>query len=800
MGQSPAITFMMEFTKPHKTYVDYTNKKEKVSLENEWMVEQEQQQTEDISMELLEAIHQEVPEQQLDFREYIDYMNRTYATKEKVTDDVTPLFNQTFNQAPKSVITDLKKKLELANENGSLLWKGVLSFDTHFLAKQGILDKETNKVDQRFIKEAVREAMPALLKKEGLENSAFWWGDIHLNTENVHVHIGISEIESTRELFYYAPRRQFERKGQFSKQSFKTVKSHVFHHLLNEKDRDRMIRKEQIIANVKTDLVRNVIQKKGGPLKNEVFFLEQAYTHLPVNKKWRYGSNAKEFAISKFYLNRYLDSYLQNSGQRDYQEFRKETVDFLMTYQTAYTAEEVNQTYEKIRHVEGKEVKRIAKTKGFDVEEFLTKRELDLRERLGNRILEHMREELSSHVEEEMNIVHFSEKNQESILNQRPTATMIRTAESWKAQGYRVKENEQSILVAVPIFELDENGEPTEQLLGFEKQPYYDRSQTEVDPSNRKRPSVDGLVALSSEELMELIALVKEQSSEAPPSKGDLGIYKYALRLKGLEEQRAVLLNEKETLMDIQPLATDAAFIQFKLAEIGERMTLNGALTTSNWTLTSAEKSKRNHLKEKYEDVVRLPIKRATNQLVSKQVERLEQEFQLASQVKDFSIFTLLKGEEATRARYLGDIVARIDILKAKQHIHQNNEQIATLTDEAKIHELKKENGQAFNFLKKAYTQLLGVDDRLYEAEKMLSQIQTHSTSLEEFHRNMKKTNSQRLSEMPYSTHRVRHVTTSFMQGLSSALKGNKNKAAFQRKAREAEQEEREEKRKEHSR
>ena len=49
-------------------------------------------------------------------------------------------------------------------------------------------------VNQKAIKTAVMNAMPDYLKAEGLDNpQTFWWGDIHLNTNHVHVHLAISQ-------------------------------------------------------------------------------------------------------------------------------------------------------------------------------------------------------------------------------------------------------------------------------------------------------------------------------------------------------------------------------------------------------------------------------------------------------------------------------------------------------------------------------------------------------------------------------------------------------------------------------
>lgn len=152
------------------------------------------------------------------------------------------------------------------------------------------------------------------------------------------MHFGISEIESKREKFYQ-PRHRMEYRGNFSQKTIQKCKSDVFHGLINDKTRSALLRKEQILANLKTNLIDQVVQENRVVRSTEKNFLEQAYNHLPFQKKWRYGSNAKDFAVSKFFLDKYLDSYFEHDGKGLYQEFLQETRDFLQTYEGAYSAE-----------------------------------------------------------------------------------------------------------------------------------------------------------------------------------------------------------------------------------------------------------------------------------------------------------------------------------------------------------------------------------------------------------------------------------------------------------------------------
>ena len=364
---SPSITFMLQYTEANSGFVDYTNRDEAIEVDNELNLETHRQNIESLTEDELQKIQAEVPETKLNFQEYIDYMNRSYAT-ENQNKEMTAIFTKEANYLQHSKVTELKSKLEQAYQNGSLLWQGVISFDNDFLAKEGLYDLETGKVDQQAIKSVIREALPRLIEKEGLSDSSFWWANIHLNTDNIHVHFGLSEVESAREKIFYRPRGRMEFRGNFSQKTIERFKSDVFHGLLNEQTRGMIVRREQILANIRSELINSVFRDQKIRSSAEKNFLEQAYNHLPMDKKWRYGSNARDFAVSKFFLDRYLDSYLENDGKELYQEFLKETKDFLETYRGAYSAGKKS-TYEKIRKLDGRVEKTQQEAAGYHLQQ-----------------------------------------------------------------------------------------------------------------------------------------------------------------------------------------------------------------------------------------------------------------------------------------------------------------------------------------------------------------------------------------------------------------------------------------------
>ena len=563
VSSSPSITFMLQYTEANSGFVDYTNRDEAVEVDNELNLETHRQNIESLTEDELQKIQAEVPETKLNFQEYIDYMNRSYAT-ENQSEEMTAIFAKEANYLQRSKVTELKSKLEQAYQNGSLLWQGVISFDNDFLAKEGLYDLETGKVDQQAIKSVIREALPRLIEKEGLSDSSFWWANIHLNTDNIHVHFGLSEVESAREKIFYRPRGRMECRGNFSQKTIERFKSDVFHGLLNEQTRGMIVRREQILANIRSELINSVFRDQKVRSSAEKNFLEQAYNHLPMDKKWRYGSNARDFAVSKFFIDRYLDSYLENDGKELYQEFLKETKDFLETYRGAYSAGKKS-TYEKIRKLDGRVEKTQQEATGYHLQQLIANREKELRERLANRILNLFRENAPeiADVRLEKNLSNFSVKNQQMILEQDPNASVIKTLDAWKKLGYELKDRAKPLEITKPVYAAyDKHG------TGLGRPEYvtelvYDVSQMKEDLL-QKQLSLRDLSLFSSADLKELVEAAKKKSDRSLKERQELGTFRYALKLSLLEEKQSSLSVRKTLFDQIQPLETDKQFIELK--------------------------------------------------------------------------------------------------------------------------------------------------------------------------------------------------------------------------------------------
>lgn len=784
---TPSVTFMLQYTGANSGFVDYTNRAEAVDIDNELSVSTSEQLIDDVGIDQLKKIQAEVPEQSLNFPEYIDYMNRSYAT-EKQTSNKTAVFNQHKNHLSQEEVRQLKNQLETAYQNGSLLWQGVLSFDNSFLAKHGLYDMETGQVDQAAIKNVLRTAMPHLIQREGLSSDAFWWGNIHLNTDNIHIHFGLSEVESAREKIFYAPRGRMELRGNFSQKSIQGLKSEIFHGLLNDQTRSRLLRQEQVLANLKTDLLRNVLQGHQVATAAEKNFLEQAYNHLPQNKNWRFKSNAKDFATSKFFLNRYLDSYFENEGKEVYDNFIKETRTFLEEYRTAYSSDD-HRSYERVRYVDGKPIKQTVSTAGYDMEKLLKRRENDLRERLGNAILKQFKEGVPrvgiAEGSQDMvsNLNHFSQSNQERLRKQLPSVQLVREATDWEKRGFTVPEGVKPLTILRPEYgSYDKHGTGIGPVTGFKTVEVYDVSQVKEDIVN-KQLSLKDLSLLSQDDLKGLIDSAKKKEDPSDKERKELGSYRYALRLKGIEQEQTKLMILSRLADQMTPLPQDKPYVDLKKAEFGQRLRLTQLQLTPNYRLSPAEKNEKWKLTQRYQEARQIPITAASRENIQPALERLNREIVITQGVRDGSLLSVLTGTQITKADYLKDLTTQKSIFEVKHTIYQNNQQMEKLTDDDQIKALKIENSQHFKNLKGLYGELAPREQLLKTSpleKQVASTIQHEQTA--------------RQANLQGNQGKMQ-ATTSFMSGLSAVLSsaGRANTQALKARQRQKRREEEEE-------
>lgn len=191
------------------------------------------------------------------FQSYIDYLDRDEAQR---TDAIqtynlyhdymgnplksTGLFTKNKDNLILAEKRELKQVFDEAQNNGSIMWQTVISYDNRWLEQNGIYDAKKGYLDEVKIKEVVRLGVTRMLEKEGLEN-AVWSAAIHFNTDNIHVHVATVEPYPTRELIKY--QGQWEYKGKFKLKNLEACKSAVINEIMQTKEVNKLI--NQVIRN-----------------------------------------------------------------------------------------------------------------------------------------------------------------------------------------------------------------------------------------------------------------------------------------------------------------------------------------------------------------------------------------------------------------------------------------------------------------------------------------------------------------------------------------------------------------------
>lgn len=249
-----------------------------------------------------------------EFENYQDYMSN----EEKSTG----LFTSNKDSLNDSEKSNLKSIFKQSQEKNSILWQDVISFNNGWLEEHGI--KKDGFIDEKKLKQATRNAMSEMLKKEHLEDSTLWTAAIHYNTDNIHIHVATIQTKN------------FKERGKRKQKSIDSMKSKVANTILdrskeNEKlnsfIRDRVVhskRKDDLMS-IKNKLVNRDMVKQ----------FKKVHGMLPDDKRmWAYKMNA--IANVKPEINKLTDMYIQKHFKNEFKEFEKQLDKEVEVYRKTY--------------------------------------------------------------------------------------------------------------------------------------------------------------------------------------------------------------------------------------------------------------------------------------------------------------------------------------------------------------------------------------------------------------------------------------------------------------------------------
>lgn len=119
---------------------------------------------------------------------FLAYMNNN--------DKTDGLFDFATDLLSREKIQEYKDLFNQSQDNGSPMQREIISFDTEFLIEEGIMIN--GEVNTKRLKRATREAVRSLIKNSHMREqpgNQYWVAAIHKNTDNIHIHISMSEYE-----------------------------------------------------------------------------------------------------------------------------------------------------------------------------------------------------------------------------------------------------------------------------------------------------------------------------------------------------------------------------------------------------------------------------------------------------------------------------------------------------------------------------------------------------------------------------------------------------------------------------
>lgn len=237
----------------------------------------------------------------LEYETYQDYM----ANDEKSTglfSSVSDSLNEKEKEYMKDLFADCQNK-------GSILWQDVISFDNEWLKENQIIDG--THVDEKRLKQATRNGINAMLKKEGLSESAVWTAAIHFNTDNVHVHVATVQDSN------------FKERGKRKLGSLETMKSKVINNLIDKsKDYEKLnyFIREQVISKKREDDMMSLKNKIVN--RDLVKQFKHIHQHLPEDKRlWKYNMNG--IADTRKEIDKFTTLYIEKHFEKEFEDFKK---------------------------------------------------------------------------------------------------------------------------------------------------------------------------------------------------------------------------------------------------------------------------------------------------------------------------------------------------------------------------------------------------------------------------------------------------------------------------------------------
>ena len=261
-----------------------------------------------------------------DYEQYNEYMGNPEKSSGLFTAD-----KDSLTYAEKK---ELKSIFEMAQDNQSLMWQTVISFDNRWLEKNGLYDPEKKVLDEQKVKETVRKAINRLMESEGMDH-AVWSAGIHYNTDNIHVHVATVEPYPMREKMLYEG--NLEVRGKFKQSNLNKCKSVVVNEIAQTKEINFRI--NQIIRKDIVDYLKEYELAADPVMKEKFLGLCEEISSIPKNMM---NYNNRAMAPYRSRLDEISRLFLDQYCPEKYQELTEILDRQSKLYEEAYGGQKFN--------------------------------------------------------------------------------------------------------------------------------------------------------------------------------------------------------------------------------------------------------------------------------------------------------------------------------------------------------------------------------------------------------------------------------------------------------------------------
>lgn len=153
----------------------------------------------DAKNELKDMEHRVLKKKTNEFEKKFDKENKKEERRTSDNDILNGVFTNDIDEVTGKDMRHIRKKVKQAQENESVLWQDVISFDNKYLEEIGLYNPNTKRIDVDKLIKPSRKMMNKLIEKENLQN-AIWMGTVHVNTDNIHIHFSTVELNPSRKI------------------------------------------------------------------------------------------------------------------------------------------------------------------------------------------------------------------------------------------------------------------------------------------------------------------------------------------------------------------------------------------------------------------------------------------------------------------------------------------------------------------------------------------------------------------------------------------------------------------------